>query len=155
MRPEFGLVYLPLSLAVIKKRARPFAGGSVVAFAWAYPLQDNLRYALLLLGLVLFLLGWPFEKQPVKFWERFVNAVIGGTALAIAVGAYQAGESLALLGIPVVLLILKNRVLASAGLLPSSALYLVGSYAAPEKAKLALWGITLVYSLHHLRKLVR
>lgn len=85
MRPEFGLVYLPLSLAVVKKRARPFAGGGgVVAFAWAYPLQDNLRYVLSLLGLFLFLLGWPFERQPVKFWERFVNAVIGGTSLAIA-----------------------------------------------------------------------
>ncbi|WP_054839496.1 hypothetical protein [Thermococcus sp. JCM 11816] len=115
MRPEFGLVYLPLSLAVVKKRARPFAGGSVVAFAWTYPLQDDLRYILSLLGLVLFLLGWPFEKQPVRFWERFVNAVIGGTALAIAVGAYQTGEDFALLGIPVLLLILKNRVLASAG----------------------------------------
>ncbi|BAD86158.1 hypothetical membrane protein [Thermococcus kodakarensis KOD1] len=155
MRPEFGLVYLPLSLAVVKKRARPFVGGSVVAFAWTYPLQDDLRYILSLLGLVLFLLGWPFERQPVKFWERFVNAVIGGTALAIAVGAYQTGEDFALLGIPVLLLILKNRVLASAGLLPASALYLIGSYAVPENLKLALWVITLVYSLHHLRKLAR
>ncbi|WP_367883221.1 hypothetical protein [Thermococcus peptonophilus] len=92
----------------------------------------------------------------MKFWERFVNAVIGGTSLAIAAGAYQADEGFALLGIPVLLLILKNRVLASAGgLLPASALYLIGSYAVTENLKLALWVITLVYSLHHLRKLVR
>ena len=148
-------LYLPLIVPAVKKKARPFSAGAVLAFALTYPLVGEVRYALIALSALLLALGYPYENQPVKFWERFVNAVIGGTSLAIALGLYNLGSTGAVLGVAVPFLLLRNRVLSSFGLLPASALYLIGAYHVPERVKLALFAPVYVYSLNHLRKLLR
>ncbi|WP_297513184.1 hypothetical protein [Thermococcus sp.] len=148
-------LYLPLIVPAVKKKARPFSAGAVLAFALTYPLGEEERYALIALSALLLALGYPYENQPVKFWERFVNAVIGGTGLAIALGLYNLGGTRAVLGVAIPFLLLRNRVLSSFGLLPASALYLIGAYQVPERVKLALFALVYVYSLNHLRKLLR
>ncbi|WP_456420801.1 hypothetical protein [Thermococcus sp.] len=147
--------YIPLVLPAVKKRARPFSAGALLALALTYPLEEKTRYLLLTLSALLLALGHPYEKQPVKFWERLTNAVIGGTGLAIALGLYNLGKGEAILGVAVPFLLFKNRVLASFGLLPASALYLTGVYQVPENFKMALFTLVYVYSLNHLRKLMR
>ncbi|GAB6136688.1 hypothetical protein [Thermococcus prieurii] len=148
-------LYLPLIVPAVKKKARPFSAGAVLAFALIYPLGEEERYALMALSALILALGYPYEKQPVKFWERFINAVIGGTGLAIALGLYNLGSMEAVLGVAVPFLLLRNRVLSSFGLLPASALYLIGAYQVSERVKLALFALVYVYSLNHLRKLLR
>ncbi|WP_099209313.1 hypothetical protein [Thermococcus henrietii] len=147
-------LYLSLIVPAVKKKARPFSAGAVLAFALTYPLGAE-RYALMALSVLILALGYPYENQPVKFWERFVNAVIGGTGLAIALGLYNLGSIEAVLGVAVPFLLLRNRVISSFGLLPASALYLIGAYQVSEKVKLALFALVYVYSLNHLRKLLR
>ncbi|WP_297536081.1 hypothetical protein [Thermococcus sp.] len=147
-------LYLPLIVPAVKKKARPFSAGALLAFALTYPLGAE-RYALMALSALILVLGYSYESQPVKFWERFVNAVIGGTGLAIALGLYNLGSMEAVLGVAVPFLLLRNRVLSSFGLLPASALYLIGAYQVPERVKLALFALVYVYSLSHLRKLLR
>jgi hypothetical protein len=151
----YELAYLPLIIPAVKRKARPFSAGALLALALTYPLQEKMKYLLMGLSALILALGYPYEKQPVKFWERFVNAVIGGTGLAIALGLHNAGTIGALLGVAVPFLLLKNRVLASFGLLPASALYLIGTYQAPKDLKLALFALVYIYSLNHLRKLLR
>ncbi|WP_457743150.1 hypothetical protein [Thermococcus sp.] len=148
-------LYLPLIIPAIKKRARPFSAGAVLAFSLTYPIGEKVEYSLIALSVLLLVLGYPYEKQPVKFWERFVNAVIGGTGLAITFGLYNLGSMGTVLGVAVPFLLLKNRVLSSFGLLPASALYLIGSYQVPGRIKLILFALVYIYSLHHLRKLLR
>ena len=147
--------YIPLVLPAVKKRARPFSAGALLALASTYPFEAKIRYALLGLSALLLALGYPYEKQPVKFWERLINAVIGGTSLAIALGLYNLGKGEAVLGVAVPFLLLKNRVLASFGLLPASALYLIGTYHVSGNLKLAFFALVYVYLLNHLRKLMR
>ena len=151
----YELAYLPLIPSAVKRRARPFSAGALLAFSLLYPFTNVERYVLIALSGVIFLLGWPFEKQPLKFRERFLNAVISGTSLAIALGLYNAGHFTALLGLAVPLLLFRNRVLASFGLLPASALYLAGYYKVSADFKLALFALVYIYSLNNLRKLMR
>ena len=148
-------LYLPLVLPAVKKRARPFSAGALLAFAVSYTIPEKVMYGLIALSALILALGYPYEKQPVKFWERFLNAVIGGTGLAIALGLRELGEAVAVLGVAVPFLLTKNRVLASFGLLPASALYLTGAYRVSENAKLTLFALVYIYSLHHMRKLLR
>lgn len=151
----YGLAYVPLIIPAIKKRARPFSAGALLAFSATYPLEERVRYGLALASLLILALGWPYEKQPVKFWERFLNAILGGTGLAIALGLYNLGRWEAILGVAVPFLLVRNRVLSSFSLLPVSALYLIGAYRVPENIKLALFVGVYIYSLNHLRKLLR
>jgi hypothetical protein len=152
---QYYLLYLPLIVPAVKKKARPFSAGALLAFALTYQLGEEERYALIALSALLLALGYSYESQPVKFWERFVNVVIGGTGLAIAVGLYRASNLGALLGLTLPLLLLRNRVVASVGLLPASALYVIGYYKVPPEGRLALFALVYVYSLNHLRKLLR
>ncbi len=151
----YGLAYVPLIIPAIKKRARPFSAGALLAFSATYPLEERVRYGLALASLLILALGWPYEKQPVKFWERFLNAILGGTGLAIALGLYNLGRWEPITGVAVPFLLVRNRVLSSFGLLPVSALYLIGAYRVPENIKLALFVGVYIYSLNHLRKLLR
>jgi len=148
-------LYLPLIVPAVKKKARPFSAGALLAFALTHPLGEEERYALMALSALLLALGYPYEKQPVRFWERVLNAAIGGTSLAVALGLYNLGSTGAVLGVAVPFLLLRNRVLSSFGLLPASALYLIGAYRVPGGVKLALFALVYVYSLNHLRKLLR
>lgn len=147
----YEVAYLPLALAGIKRKARPLAAGALLAFSLLYPLQEAWRYALLLISGAVFALGWPFEKQPVKAWERFLNAVlaVGGIAVASTMG----GDSTSyLLGAAGIALFSGNRVLSSFGLLPVSALFLVNLTGLNG---LGAFALTYIYALHHLRKLLR
>ncbi len=146
----YEVAYLPLAPAGIRRKARPLAAGALLAFSLLYSLPDAWRYALLLASGVVLALGWPFEKQPVKAWERFLNAVLamGGIAVASTMG----GNTSYILGAAGVTLFSGNRVLSSFGLLPVSALFLVGLTGLNGVGAFAL---TYIYALHHLRKLLR
>lgn len=146
----YEVAYLPLALAGVRRKARPLAAGALLAFSLLYPLQEAWRYALLLISGAVFVLGWPFEKQPVRAWERLLNAVlaVGGIAVASTMG----GSTSYLLGAAGIALFSGNRVLSSFGLLPVSALFLVSLTGLNGFGAFAL---TYIYALHHLRKLLR
>ena len=146
----YEVAYLPLALAGIRRKARPLAAGALLAFSLLYPLQEAWRYALLLISGAVFVLGWPFEKQPVRAWERLLNAVlaVGGIAVASTMG----GSTSYLLGAAGIALFSGNRVPSSFGLLPVSALFLVSL---TGLNRLGAFVLTYIYTLHHLRKLLR
>jgi len=148
-------VYVPFLVLAVRRRTRPLVSGAMLALAMTSPIGREARYALLAVSALVLILGYPYEKQPVKFWERSLNAMIAGTSLAIALGLYNLGRMEFILGISVPFLLLKNRVLASFGLLPASALYLVGEYRVPNNFKLAIFALVYLYSLNHTRKLLR
>ncbi len=146
----YEVAYLPLALAGIRRKARPLAAGALLAFSLLYPLQEAWRYALLLISGAVFVLGWPFEKQPVKAWERFLNAVLA--VVGIAITFTMGGSTSYLLGAAGIALFSGNRVLSSFGLLPVSALFLVSLTGLNG---LGAFVLTYIYALHHLRKLLR
>ncbi|WP_297475846.1 hypothetical protein [Thermococcus sp.] len=146
----YEVAYLPLALAGIRRKARPLAAGALLAFSLLYPLQEAWRYALLLISGAVFVLGWPFEKQPVKAWERFLNAVLA--VVGIAITFTMGGSTSYLLGAAGIALFSGNRVLSSFGLLPVSALFLVSLTGLNG---IAAFVLTYIYALHHLRKLLR
>jgi len=151
----YELAYLPLVPPAVKKRARPFSAGALFALTVTWSPRGVLEYALMTLACFLLLSSYPFEGRPVRREERFLNAVIGGTSLAVAVGLYRGREIGAVLGLAVPFLLLRNRVLVSFGLPPASALYLIGHLRVPEGVRFGLFTLTYVYSLHNLRKLLR
>ena len=147
----YEVAYLPLALAGIKRKARPFAAGALLAFSLLYSLPEVWRYALLLTSGVVFAFGWPFERQPVKAWERFLNAVLAlaGVAMALQLGG---DYSIYILSGASVLLLSGNRVVSSFGLSPVSALFLVEF---TDHSGIAAFALVYIYALHHLRKLLR
>ncbi len=148
----YEVAYLPLTLAGMKRKARPFSAGALLAFSLPYPLPDMWKYALLLTAGAIFTIGWPFERQPVKGWERFLNAILGVAGLAIAATTGEGGYTIYLLGVAGISLFSGNRVVSSFGMLPVSAVFLLSGTGWKWTS---LFVLVYVYTLHHLRKLLR
>lgn len=160
--PQNSAIYLaPYALMLlpgIKRKSFPFAAASL--FALAFLEWVLLHNYIALIVMVIAILETPLrvEKQPVKFWERLLNVLVGGTIAYVSIVSqdvsFKAVGILSALG-----LISSDRSISGGALVTSSAFFLgiaiSGTSDMDPNISLGIGAILLLYSLNHLRKLLR
>lgn len=154
----FLIPYSLLILTAIRRKSLPFGASALFSLAFLeWILSDNyLAIAVMLLTL----LETPIriEKQSVKFWERVLNVVVAGITAYVALvspdPSIKAVGVLATIG-----MVSSNRSISSGALLTASAMFtaiaLRGISDMNPIIFLTTSGALILYSLHHLRKLLR
>ncbi|ASJ03653.1 hypothetical protein A3L09_10480 [Thermococcus profundus] len=146
------LPYGVLSLAALRRRG--FSYGAASLFGGSFVEWILTGSYLALVGMAAAFLAMPVrvEKQPVKLWERALNAVAAG---AVAYASILSPRlDFKVVGLLVALGILSsNRGISGGGLLVASAVFMATGEG-PETSSWAALALML-YSLHHLRKLLR
>ncbi|ASJ01364.1 hypothetical protein [Thermococcus gorgonarius] len=152
------LPYGLLTLAGIKRRAFPYATAAL--FSGSFIEWVLTRDYLALAGIAVAILAMPVrvEKQQVRMWERVINTAVAGTVAYVSVVGQDIGIKVA--GIFAAIAMLSgNRGISSGGILVGSSIFMaipLGNLSDMEPMFfIGASIILLVYSLHHLRKLLR
>ncbi len=160
--PRDSIVYLvPYVLMLIpgiKRKSFPFAAASLFALAFLEWVLLHDYIALIVMAIAILETPLRVEKQPVKFWERLLNVLVAGTMAYVSI-VYQ-DVSFKVVGILSVLgLISSDRSISGGALVTSSALFIgiaiSGTSEMNPNVFLGIGAILLLYSLNHLRKLLR
>jgi len=152
------LLYCLLGLAALKERALPYGAAAVVSgllFEW---FLDGRYLALAGIGAAISTVPFRMEKQPVKMWERLLNVAVAGAVTYESLMSTETGFKTA--GLLAALSMLSgNRAISSGGILAGSALLLaIPAANLSDKSPYVFLGasaLLMLYSLHHLRKLLR
>ncbi len=160
--PQNLMIYLtPYALMLlpgIKRKSFPFAAASL--FALAFLEWVLLHDYIALIVMIIALLETPLrvEKQPVKFWERILNVLTAGAVAYVS--AVSPEVSFRVIGIISTLgLISSDRSISGGALVTASAFFvgiaLSGISDTKSNIFLVVGSLLLIYSLNHLRKLLR
>ena len=152
------LLYCLLALAALKERALPYGAAAVASgllFEW---LSGGGYLAIAGIGAAVSSVPFRMEKQPVKMWERLLNAAVAGTLTYASLMLAKTGFKIA--GVIAALSTLSgNRGISSGGILAGSAVLLAIPAANLNGMNPDVFftasALLMLYSLHHLRKLLR
>lgn len=151
-------VYLLLSLSVFRRKALLYSSGAILSSSFlSWILLDSY---IPLIGMAAAFLMLPVrrEMQSLKLWERGLNALFALMVAYVSLVSPEVG--IRVFGVLAALLLLSGeRGTASMGLLMGSAVFMAIPLANLSDMNpvifLAFSAVLLVYSLHHLQKLLR
>lgn len=147
-----------LTLAALRRKTFPYGASALFSGSLIEWFLTRNYLALVGIGIAILVMPIKVEKQPVKLWERVANTVAAGTVAYVSL--VGPNNELKAAGILAVLAMLSgNRGVSSAGILAGSAVLTVIPLAYLSDMDPTLFlgaSVTLmVYSIHHLRKLLR
>ncbi|EEB73631.1 hypothetical protein [Thermococcus sp. AM4] len=150
--------YALLLIPGIKRKSLPFAASALFALAFLEWLLTQDYIAIVVMGVALLETPLRMEKQPVKFWERVLNVVIAGVVAYIS--AISPETAFRVVGILTAIgLVSSNRPISGGALVTASAFFvgiaLSGTSDMNPDIFIGAGTLLLLYSLNHLRKLLR
>ncbi|ACS32825.1 hypothetical protein [Thermococcus gammatolerans] len=150
--------YALLLIPGIKRKSLPFAASSLFALAFLEWLLVHDYIAIIVMGMALLETPIRMGKQPVKLWERVINVIVAGAVAYVSVispeTAFKIVGVLTAIG-----LLSSNRSISGGALVTASAFFvgiaLSGTSDMNPDLFIGVGALLLLYSLNHLRKLLR
>lgn len=147
-------------LSLLAIRRKTFPCGSSAVFGGLFLVWMLTKDYLALAGMVVTFLGFPIriEKQPVKLWERVLNVLAAGAIAYISLVSPEL--SIRVVGIlSALMMVSSDRAISTSGLIIASSVLLSLPLARitdmDEKIFVSSAAIVMLYSLYHIRKLLR